>query len=332
MLRVGVVGLNERVRKQVLPALSASPRATLAAVCSRDASKAAEFATPYPGCRAFGDFGAFARHDGLDAVFVMTPPEQHAEMSLAALDEGRAVMCEKPLATSLAEARAMTQAAERRGARTAVNFTYRSVAALRTLERALVDPGIGELVHADAGYFQGRGLLRPQRPAHVLHEVGAHLVDALLWWCDALRAGRPLSAVGVASGEEPALAFAALLELDGGAIATAQASKGALGYSNAIVARLHGRSGALALRFDVEGFELTHYSAAEPSFATRIEAPPELRLGFEEFPRFHWDRIVGALLGEEAFPDFRQGLRVQEVVEAAIASAASGRREPIPPG
>jgi predicted dehydrogenase len=328
VLRVGVVGLNERVRKQVLPALAASPRARLVALCSRVGAKAAEMAEPYPGCRPFDDFSEFVEYDQLDAVFVMTPPERHAEMSIAALERGRAVMCEKPLATSLADAMAMTAAAESRGLRTAVNFTYRSVTALRTLELALAKPGIGELLHAEVGYYQGRGLLGRRRPSHVLPELGSHAIDALLWWCDRLGVALPHSAVALAAGGEPPLGFAALLELDGGAFATVQASKVALGYTNAIVARLNGRAGALVLDFDVTGFTLTHHSAAEPSVATRIEPPPELRLEYDEFPRFHWDRIVGSLLGEE-FPDFRQGLRVQAVTDAAIASAASGRREAI---
>src|SRR5687767_6536367 len=159
VLRVGVVGLNERVRKQVLPAIAASPRARLTALCSRDPAKSAEMAAPYGDCRPFADLAGFVGYDEVDAVFVMTPPELHAEMSIAALERGKHVMCEKPLASSLADAQAMTEAAERRGRRTAVNFTYRSVAALRTLERALVDPGIGQLLHAEVGYYQGRGLL-----------------------------------------------------------------------------------------------------------------------------------------------------------------------------
>jgi predicted dehydrogenase len=328
-LRVAVVGLNERVGRQVLPALAASPRARLVAVGSRDLAKAERFAEPYAGCRPFGSYAELLRDDGVDAVFVMTPAEQHAEMSLAALEAGRDVMCEKPLATTLAEARAMLRAAEARGRRTAVNFTYRSVTALRLLARALTEVNLGDLVEIEVAYRQGRGLLRPPRGAHVLLELGSHALDALLWWCDLAGAGEPRRALGVAAGGSPPLAFSALLELDGGAVASLQATRVALGFSNAIVARLNGRSGALALQFDTEGFELSHFSAAEPSVRTPIAVPEELKLPYDQFPRWHWDRIVGALRGEERFPGFRQGMRVQAVIEAALASAASGRREAI---
>src|SRR5689334_3880368 len=55
--RIGVVGLNARVERVVLPGLAASPRAAVAALCSRDLAKAERFAAAYPGCRAFDDYG-----------------------------------------------------------------------------------------------------------------------------------------------------------------------------------------------------------------------------------------------------------------------------------
>jgi predicted dehydrogenase len=223
----------------------------------------------------------------------------------------------------------MLRAAESAGRRTAVNFTYRSVTALRLLARTLDEGGIGELIEAEVAYLQGRGLLRPPRGVHVLLELGSHALDALLWWSELIGAGEPRSALGLPAEGEPPLSFSALLELSGGAVASLRASRVASGYSNAIVARLNGRAGALTLQFDTEGFELSRFSAAEPSVRTRIEAPPELTLSYEQFPRFHWDRIVGALRGEERFPDFRQGARVQATLEAALTSAISGRREAI---
>jgi predicted dehydrogenase len=326
-----VVGLNDRVGRQVLPALAASPRARIVALCSRERAKAERFAEPYPGGRPFGSYEEMLRYDELEAVLVMTPAELHAEMSLAALDSGREVMCEKPLATTLTDARAMLRAAEVRGRRTAVNFTYRSVTALRLLAGTLAEGGIGDLVEMQVAYLQGRGVLRPPRNAHVLLELGSHALDALLWWSDLVGAGEPRSAVALPVAGAPALAFSALLELEHGAVASVQASRAALGFSNAIVARLNGRSGALALQFDTEGFELSRFAAAEPSPRTPIVPSPELTLSYEQFPRFHWDRIVGALRGEEPFPDFRQGVRVQAAIQAALASAESGRREAIEP-
>src|SRR5438132_1247561 len=94
-LRVGVVGLNARVERVVLPGLVASGRARVAAVCSRDASKATAFAAPYPGCRAYARLDDLVADDAIDAVFILTPAELHEEMSLAAIERGRHVCCEK---------------------------------------------------------------------------------------------------------------------------------------------------------------------------------------------------------------------------------------------
>src|SRR5262249_19523671 len=156
----------------------------------------------------------------------------------------------------------------------------------------------GDLVQVEVDYLQGRGIVRPPRGAHVMLELGSHALDALLWWCDIVGAGEPRGALGRAVGGSPPPACAALLDFAGGAAAPVQASRAALGYSNAIVARLHGRSGALALTFDTEGFELSRFTAAEPSVRSLVPAPPELTLSYERFPRYHWDRIVGALRGE----------------------------------
>src|SRR5438128_2178638 len=103
-MRLGVVGLNRRVEQVVLPGLAASPRAVVAALCSRDRAKAEHFASPYPGSRAFGSLAEMLRDAELDALLVLTPTPLHYEMSLAAIDAGLAVCCEKPLAGTLDEA------------------------------------------------------------------------------------------------------------------------------------------------------------------------------------------------------------------------------------
>src|SRR5438105_1962151 len=157
-MKIGVVGLNTRVERVILPGLSRSPRATVSALCSRDRAKADAFAAAYPGCRAFDDYQEMIRSGLVDAVFVLTPAPFHAEMSIAALEAGLAVCCEKPLATSLAEAQAMADAAARLRLRTAVNFTYRSTTAHRLMARELAGRGVGRLHGLSVAYRQGRAL------------------------------------------------------------------------------------------------------------------------------------------------------------------------------
>jgi predicted dehydrogenase len=321
-LRVGVVGLNARVERQVLPGVAASPRARLAAVCSRDLGKAQRMAEPYVGCRAFGDYSTMLAAGEVDAVFVMTPPEQHAAMSVAALEAGCAVMCEKPLAATFAEARAMAAAAQRSGQRTVVNFTYRTSPGFRLVEQLLADPGIGEPLHAELSYLQGRGLTQPGPFRGALVDLGPHALDALLWWLG------PVTRIGAVS-DPTGLSWALAGRLGSGATLAATISRVAAGRGNAVLATLSGRQGAIRLEFDVEAVRVTRAVAGATDWR-EVPIPAELAIDYASFPRVHWDRIVGALRGEERFPDFEQGLRVQEVIEAAARSNERGELVSLP--
>jgi predicted dehydrogenase len=331
--RVGLVGLNARVERVVMPGLAASRRATVAAVCSRDGAKAERFASAHPGCRAFDDYRRMLAEGELDAVLVLTPPALHAEMSIAAIEAGLAVGCEKPLASSLAEARAMVAAAERRGARTAVNFTYRSTTAHRLIAGQLTESGIGRLHSLALAYRQERALTDERHRKETLNDLGSHAVDALTWWAELAGAGRPTAVAAASSAPAGApardpgapLHWDLLIRLSGGGAATLSVSRVAAGYSNAMDALLTGADGALRLAFETDRYAVERASGSPPGDGwSSVAAPPDLEVEYAAFPAFHFDRIVGALRGEERFPDFRQGLAVQAVLEAAARAEAGG--------
>lgn len=324
-LRVGVVGLNARVQRQVLPTLAASPHAELAAVASRDAEKARTFAAPFEGCQPFGSYEMMLDQAGLDAVFVMTPPEQHAPMSLAAIERGLAVMCEKPLAATLEEATAMASAAEARGVRTAVNFTYRSAAGPRFVARLVAEGAIGELLDAQVAYLQGRALTQLGPFRDPLTDLAPHLFDALDWWGGPLRQLAAFEADG--GGLPPSWSLAGLFA--NGASVSVSVSRVASGRNNAILATLNGRSGSLRLAFDTEAVSVSH-AAPGPSEWQELPIPAELRVDYASFPAVHFNRLVDALRGAEPFPTFEDGRRVQEMIEAARCSAAGGRSLRLP--
>jgi predicted dehydrogenase len=269
----------------------------------------------------------------LDAVLVLTPPALHAEMSIAAIEAGLAVCCEKPLATSLVEARAMVAAAERRPARTAVNFTYRSTTAHRLIAGQLAEPGIGRLHGLALAYRQERALTDERHRKETLDDLGSHAVDALTWWAELAGAGRPtaVAAVSSAPAEAPArdpgapLHWDLLIRLSGGAAATLSLSRVAAGYSNAMDALVTGAAGALRLSFETDRYVVERATGARPGEGWSPVAPsPDLAVDYAAFPAFHFDRIVGALRGEERFPDFRQGLSVQAVLDAAARAGTRG--------
>ncbi|CAM5712506.1 Inositol 2-dehydrogenase/D-chiro-inositol 3-dehydrogenase [Streptomyces alboniger] len=107
----------------------------LAAVCGRDAAAVRTAADRLGWAAAETDWRALIARDDVDLVDICTPGDSHAEIAIAALDAGKHVLCEKPLANTVEEAEAMVEAAERaraRGQVAMVGFNYRRVPASRS--------------------------------------------------------------------------------------------------------------------------------------------------------------------------------------------------------
>ena len=129
--------------------------------------------------------------DDVDIVDICTPGDTHAEIAIAALEAGKHVLCEKPLANSVAEAEAMAAGRRRRaagrGVRAMCGFTYRRVPAVRLMADLVAEGAIGTLRHVRASYLQDwltdpaapcRGGWRRHRAGSgALGDIGAHAVD-----------------------------------------------------------------------------------------------------------------------------------------------------------
>jgi predicted dehydrogenase len=159
-------------------------------VCGRDAGRAAEAAERLGWEESSADWREVIARPDIDVVDICTPGDSHAEIAIAALAAGKHVICEKPLANSVAEAEQMTAAADAAyadGARAMVGFTYRRVPAV-ALARQLVQEGrIGEIRHVRAQYLQD-WIADPEAPlswrldkdkagSGALGDIGAHIVD-----------------------------------------------------------------------------------------------------------------------------------------------------------
>ena len=238
---------------------------------------------------------ALIARDDIDLVDVCTPGDTHAEIAIAALEAGKHVLCEKPLANTVEEAEAMTRAAEAaaaKGVRSMVGFTYRRVPAI-ALARQLVQQGrLGEIRHVRAQYLQD-WITDPDFPlvwrlqkehagSGALGDIGAHIIDltqhiigqqltsvtALL---ETFVKERPLSggssglsASGGADKGPVTVDDAALWlgRLSGGAVATYEATRFATGRKNAIRIEVNGSEGSLAFDFEAMN-ELSFYDARE---------------------------------------------------------------------
>lgn len=165
-------------------ALTQAAGCRLVAAADSDAAKAKNVASLVPGAIAATDWREVVNRSDVDAVIVSTPPSLHEEMTVAALEAGKHVLCEKPLARTPAECRAMVAAAERTGKRLATGFNYRFYPSFRKA-RELLDSGvIGELDHIRS--YGGYSATSHNQPwvhdaatvgGGALRDIGIHLID-----------------------------------------------------------------------------------------------------------------------------------------------------------
>ncbi|NEN80238.1 Gfo/Idh/MocA family oxidoreductase [Nocardioides zeae] len=258
-------------------------RPVLRVVCGRDAERAAAAADRLGWESSATDWTEVVRRDDVDLVDICTPGDTHAEIAIAALEAGKHVLCEKPLANSVAEAEAMTAAAEAaaaRGVRAMVGFTYRRVPAVAYARQLVAEGRIGEVRHVRAVYLQD-WIADPEAPmswrlekdkagSGALGDIGAHIVDmAQFITGDRLTSvtgqlrtfveSRPLAAehAGLAgtagSGRGTVTVDDAAMFLGhfaGGAMAVFEATRFATGRKNAIRIEVNGSLGSLAFDFE----------------------------------------------------------------------------------
>jgi predicted dehydrogenase len=268
-------------------------------VVGRDAGRATHAGEQYGWAEASTDWRSVVERDDIDLVDICTPGNTHRDIALAALAAGKHVLCEKPLANSVAEAEEMTAAADAAlsdGTYAMCGFTYRRVPAL-SLARELVAEGrLGTIRQVRAQYLQD-WLSDADAPltwrmdkslagSGSLGDIGAHVIDATQWitgqsitgvsaLLETFVTSRPvagqasgLGGAGDPTGErgpvdvDDAAWFTA--RFDGGAVGSFEATRFALGRKNAIRIEINGTDGSLA--FDFEDMNvLNFYDGTQPS-------------------------------------------------------------------
>jgi predicted dehydrogenase len=141
-LRWGLLS-TARINRALIPAIRASQHGELAAVASRDAGRAADYAREWEIPRAYGSYDALLADPEIDVVYNALPNSLHSAWSLAALRAGKHVLCEKPFALSVEDARAMFAAAREAGRVIAEAFMYRYHPRTRQLREQIEAGAIG---------------------------------------------------------------------------------------------------------------------------------------------------------------------------------------------
>ena len=280
----------------------------------------------------------------VDVVANLTAVEGHAEPTLAALQRGKSVLCEKPLGVDAAESHQLFEAAEEAEVTHACGFNYRYVPAV-TLAHDLVHAGrLGELRHYRALYLQdyavAGGQTRSSGGAGAVLDY-SHLVDMLRWF-----AGEPRSVLAQTASfvSEVDDAYAAILDLQGGAVATLEASRCALGWKGRHRVELNGSEGSLW--WDMEDINRLHvFIGADEQegiggFRDVLVTQPDHPYLAEWWPSGHvlgwehsfvhqWRDFLGSVLEGSPVPErqasFEDGYRASVLCEAILASAREGR-------
>jgi len=275
-------------------------RPELAVLVGRDADRAAEAADRLGWAESSTDWREVIARDDIDLIDICTPGDTHAEIAIAALEAGKHVLCEKPLANTVAEAEAMTEAAEKartNGVLTMVGFTYRRVPAIGLARQLVAEGRIGDIRHVRAQYLQD-WISDPEAPlswrldkekagSGALGDIGAHIVDLtqfitgdriveLTGRLETFVKERPYAA-GDTSGSlggggtsaergpvtvDDAASF--LATFSNGAMGVFEATRFANGRKNAIRIEINGSLGSLA--FDFEDMNvLEFFDATQPA-------------------------------------------------------------------
>ena len=269
-----------------------TPLPVMHTVAGRSASDLQEFADRWGWQQTSTDWRSVVQSPDIGLVDVATPNGVHAEQAIAALEAGKHVACEKPLAGRLAEAQAMTDAAESAKGSTFVWYNYRRVPAVALAQRLVASGALGRIYHVRAAYLQSWG--GPDTPllwrfqgdvagsgAH--GDLNAHIIDTVRFITGeeivtvegaiehtfieerdllAGAAGGEIGGAGAAtagtkgrSTVDDAVLF--LARMSGGALASFEASRLATGYHNGNRFEIHGERGAL--RFDFERMNELHF-------------------------------------------------------------------------
>ncbi|GAA3772847.1 Gfo/Idh/MocA family oxidoreductase [Plantactinospora mayteni] len=390
-LRVGMVGYafmgaaHSQAWRTVNRVFDLPVRARMALICGRDESKVADAAGRLGWEGHTTDWRELIARDDIDIVDVCTPGDSHAEITIAALEAGKHVLCEKPLANTVEEARAMVAAAAKAqtvGVRAMCGFNYRRVPAVSLMRELVASGRLGVIRHVRAVYLQD-WITDPQFPlvwrlqkdkagSGALGDIGAHIIDLTQFVTGQRITGvsaitetfvkeRPLPAessglaasadgAGAATGQvtvDDAAVFVA--RLDGGGLATYEATRFATGRRNALRVEINGSLGSVA--FDLERLnELEFYDAAEPGVEQGFRRilvtegdhpymaawwPPGHIIGYEHsFTHELRDFLAAVAAGSDPTPSFTDALQVQLVLDAVARSAELGSSwtgvEPVP--
>jgi len=352
-LRVGVIGTSWWADLEHLPGLHARPDVDLVALCGRNPERLEAMAAKYNVRQTFTDWQRMVARAGLDVLVIATPNVLHYPQAMAAIESGMHIICEKPLAMNVRQAREMAARADAAGVKTLTFFTHRAIAAAAHIKRLIGEGFLGQPYQVNAMYFSDSNL-DPQKPLAwrmvraqagygILGDIGSHVIDLARWWLGGFSrvAAQWQTAIrerpgGVADADD---ACSFLAQLACGAQGVFQASKLIAGRGNYQRVELYGSKGALIYEAEPgydETWEGRVYAGRSDAHGLKpMRLPKELAAGLNttdnqagrnEAHRRLTDPFFAAIrTGGAVSPDFHDGAAAQAILDAVAESAEGGK-------
>ena len=338
-------------------------RPVLKAVCARNQDRARTFAETWDYASVEADWHRLLERSDIDAVDICSPNDTHRDIALEAAKRGKIILCEKPLARTVAEGQEMVAAVEEAGVPNTVWYNYRRVPAV-TLAKQLIDEGrLGRIFHYRAVFLQdwtispelpqgGEGLWRLDAEAAgsgVTGDLLAHCIDTAIWLNGSFDSVTAMTETFIkerkhnltgkveAVGIDDACAF--LARFRNGALATFESTRYARGHKALYTFEINGEHASIKWDlhdlhrleyFDhrddtkVRGWHSIHVTDKEMPYMARWWVPG-LQIGYEHsFVHQAADFLRGLEEGTAVGPTFADALETQQVCEAVLESARTG--------
>ena len=355
-LRVAVLGAGAWAQHAHIPGWLRDPRCELVAIGDVIGDRAQEFAAQFGVAEATNDWQALVGRADIDVIDIVTPSHTHLELSLAALEAGKHVLCEKPVAYDFRHTRQAAVLAKSKRLKTKLGFTFRYSPGVQ-YAKSLIDEGFVGTPFIFNGYEQNSQWLDPQNPLRQvdpdadqsvlqtssLEGYGAPIIDIGHWWVGAdysrlvgtmknfisermVRATGKMMRMNIDDGD------IFIGEYTNGAIGSIQTSFVTIGNYPGIEARIYGEKGAIICRL-VEEFgvaETIKIATPDDVEFKQVEIPQHFYPNGGH-PRESWRSLFYANLvknfideildgGERNQGNFEDGAWVQETINAVEKS------------
>jgi len=345
MIRLGIIGTGGMGNHHASQ-FSSIEGVKIVACCDISEQRRKAFAKKWKVPAMYEDYHEMLEREEMDGVANVTLDAMHAPISIAAIEKGIPILCEKPMATNVNEARQMLEAATKHKVINMVNFSYRSSSGLQAAAKVIRQGKIGNIRHVESSYLQSwlvnrawgdwrksEGLLWRLSTKHgstgTLGDLGVHIYDLTSLLCgDFAQIHCKLKSfdkgvLGNQIGEyvlDANDSFISTVIFKNGALGTITGSRWAVGQINSLQAHVYGDKGAVKIDLDKAYDEyricVGQRNTDKPVWKT-VKCPPTPN---------NYKRFINAIkTGINDPSDFTNGVKIQAFLECSFESDRLGR-------